>query len=68
LHKGKYNEFTGIQLSHLNIGGNGKLYAPCGVFGDAFSSPVTNFAKTNQLRRWKYARMAYDSLLGNVFY
>ena len=47
---------------------NGKLYAPCGVFGDAFSSPVTNFAKADHLRRWKPARMAYTACCSALFY
>jgi len=34
-----------------------------GIFGDAFSSPVTNFAKADHLRNWNPARMEYDSLL-----
>jgi hypothetical protein len=37
--------------SRPTIGGNGKLYAPCGVFEDAFSSPATNFAKADNQKR-----------------
>jgi hypothetical protein len=42
---------------------NGKLYAPCGIFEDAFSSPDKNFAKTDNQKRWKPAHMVYDSML-----
>jgi hypothetical protein len=45
------------------LGGNGKLYAPCGVYGDAFSSPAKNFAKADNQKRGKSARMVYDSML-----
>jgi len=34
-----------------------------GIFEDAFSSPDTNFAKADNLRRRKPARMVYDSML-----
>jgi len=34
----------------------GKLYAPCGISGDAFSFPVTNFAKAGHPKHWKPAR------------
>jgi hypothetical protein len=47
----------------LIIGHNGKLYAPCGIFEDAFSSPATNFAKADNQKRCKPARMVYYSML-----
>jgi len=33
-----------------------------GIFGDAFSSPVTNFTKADNLKNRKPARMAYYSM------
>jgi hypothetical protein len=30
-----------------NLTDNGKLYAPCGIYKDAFSSPDTNLAKAD---------------------
>ena len=34
---------------------NGKLYAPFGIFEDAFSSSDTNFAKADNQKHWKPA-------------
>jgi hypothetical protein len=52
----------------LSLVANGKLYAPCGIFGDAFSSPATDFAKADNQKRWKPARILYYSMLATVHY
>ena len=60
----------GVAALHFN----GFLYAPCGVFGEAFSpcpafdgSPVTNFAKADLLRRCKPARLAHTACYSVFF-
>ena len=40
---------------------NGKLYAPGGVFEDALSSPATYFAKADNQKRCKPARMVHTA-------
>ena len=50
----------------VSIVGNGKLYTPCGVYGDTFSSSVKNFAKANNQKRWKPTRILYDSMLNST--
>jgi hypothetical protein len=52
-----------ILLGRVMLAGNGKLYAKCGINGDAFLSPATNFAKANKLRHQvEYPHFVYSML------